>query len=762
MEQLSGGDLSFNNLNDLNAARSTLREFTVPAAVIVKHANPCGCALAAGIEQAYELALAADPVSAYGGVVALNRRVEKPLARRLATQFVEVLIAPGYSEGALEELRAKASLRILEDGERRGSTPGERDYRRVLGGMLVQDADAELDDRDGMKVVTVHAPSETGWGDLIFAWRVAKHLTSNAIVIAKDLQTVGIGGGQTSRVDAVRLAIEKAPRPRARPERGRTRLGRVLPVRGRSQPGPRRRRHGNHPAGRLEARLGSRRRSRAGRRDDGLHVPPPLSPLEDDPGGGGGALPPAYNPPVAREYPTVLDLVGRTPLVRLQRLSRGVEPTLLAKLEYMNPGGSVKDRIGLRMIEQAEREGKLRPGGTIVEPTSGNTGVGLAIAAALRGYRCVFVMPDKIAEEKRALLRAYGAEVVICPTAVEPESPESYYSVSDRLAEEIPGAYKPDQYSNPANPEAHYETTGPELWDQTDGEIDAIVFSVGTGGTISGTARYLRERKPDLLVVGADPEGSIYSSPEDVHPYLVEGIGEDFWPRTYDPSLVDEYVTVSDRDSFRTARRLAREEGMLVGGSGGTAVWAMLQVARRFGPDATIVTLIPDSGRGYLSKVYDDNWLLEHGFLERATTQPTIEEVLAFKQGGEVRLPELVLIESHENVGQAIELMQRYGISQIPVVRHAPAESLADIVGSIRERGLLERVFLNEGAMTEDVAGAMEPPLPAVEIRDTVDTVFADLSSGSPAVVVAREGRPAGVLTRADLLEYLAHERRNG
>jgi cystathionine beta-synthase len=465
---------------------------------------------------------------------------------------------------------------------------------------------------------------------------------------------------------------------------------------------------------------------------------------------------------VAREYPTVLDLVGRTPLVRLQRLSRGVEPTLLAKLEYMNPGGSVKDRIGLRMIEQAEREGKLRPGGTIVEPTSGNTGVGLAIAATLRGYRCVFVMPDKIAEEKRALLRAYGAEVVICPTAVEPESPESYYSVSDRLAEEIPGAYKPDQYSNPANPEAHYETTGPELWDQTDGEIDAIVFSVGTGGTISGTARYLRERKPDLLVVGADPEGSIYSSPKDVHPYLVEGIGEDFWPRTYDPSLVDEYVTVSDRDSFRTARRLAREEGMLVGGSGGTAVWAMLQVARRFGPDATIVTLIPDSGRGYLSKVYDDNWLLEHGFLERATTQPTIEEVLAFKQGGEVRLPELVLIESHEKIGQAIELMQRYGISQIPVVRHAPAESLADIVGSIRERGLLERVFLNEGAMTEDVAGAMEPPLPAVEIRDTVDTVFADLSSGSPAVVVAREGRPAGVLTRADLLEYLAHERRNG
>jgi cystathionine beta-synthase len=427
----------------------------------------------------------------------------------------------------------------------------------------------------------------------------------------------------------------------------------------------------------------------------------------------------------------------------------------------MSPGGSVKDRIGLRMIEAAEREGKLRPGGTIVEPTSGNTGVGLAIAAAVRGYRCVFVMPDKIAEEKRALLRGYGAEVVICPTAVPPESPESYYSVSNRLAEEIPGAYKPDQYSNPANPQAHYETTGPEIWEQTGGALDAIVFSVGTGGTISGTARYLRERKPDLLVVGADPEGSIFSQPDNVHPYLVEGIGEDFWPTTFDPSLVDEYVTVSDRDSFRTARRLAREEGLLVGGSGGTAVWAMLEVAKRFGPEATLVTLIPDSGRGYLSKVYDDNWLLEHGFLERGAPA-TIEEVLAFKRRQDPEVPELVTVQSHQRVGEAVDLMQRYGISQIPVLRHESADSLADLVGSIRERGLFERVFRSPDSLEEEVAAAMEPPLPAVEIGESVDTVFADLSAGNPAVVVASNGKPVGVLSRADLLEYLAHARAAG
>src|SRR5438045_5115820 len=336
---------------------------------------------------------------------------------------------------------------------------------------------------------------------------------------------------------------------------------------------------------------------------------------------------------MAREYPTLLDLVGATPIVRLDKLGRDVAPTLVAKREYLNAGGSVKDRIGLAMIEAGEREGKLKPGGTIVEPTSGNTGAGLAIAAAGRGYKTIFVMPDKMSQEKISMLRAYGADVVITPTAVEHDSPESYYSVSSRLAEEIPGGFKPDQYSNMANPEAHYELTGPEIWEQTGGEIDAIVISVGTGGTISGVGRYFKERKPEVLIVGADPEGSVYTAKEDrdVHPYLVEGIGKDTWPKTMDPSVVDEWVRVSDRDSFLTARRLAREEGLLVGGSGGTTVWAALQLARRYGQDATILTVIADSGRSSLSKFLDHNWMLEHGFAERPAPAPTAAELLRSK-----------------------------------------------------------------------------------------------------------------------------------
>ena len=460
---------------------------------------------------------------------------------------------------------------------------------------------------------------------------------------------------------------------------------------------------------------------------------------------------------MADEYPTLLDLIGSTPVVRLQTIGRELAPTLLAKLEYLNPGGSNKDRIALTMLEQAERDGTLRPGGTIVEPTSGNTGVGLALAAAIKGYKMIFVVPDKVAPEKIALLRAFGAEVVICPTAVEPDSPESYYLVSDRLAEEIPGGFKPDQYSNPGNPDAHYRTTGPEIWAQTGGKLDAVVISVGTGGSITGTARYLKEQKPDLLVVGADPEGSIYSGGP-VHPYLVEGIGKDTFPASFDPSVVDEYVTVSDRDSFLMTRRLAREEGILAGGSGGTSVHAMLEVAERFGPEATILTTIPDGGRGYLSKIFDDNWMLEHGFLVRHGAPDIVGDVLAFKHT-EDGVPDLIVCESHQRLGEAIELMQRYGISQLPVVRNAPAETLADVIGSLNERVLLERIFRSPDSLGEEVAVAMQPPLPAVDLRDPVDQVFADLRDQRQAVVVARDGHPEAVLTRSDLLEYLAHRR---
>jgi cystathionine beta-synthase len=460
------------------------------------------------------------------------------------------------------------------------------------------------------------------------------------------------------------------------------------------------------------------------------------------------------------QYPTILELVGSTPIVRLDKLSPRGGAQLLAKLEYLNPGGSVKDRIGLPMIEAAEREGRLRQGGTIVEPTSGNTGVGLAIAAAIKGYRCIFVMPDKMSQEKISLLRAYGAEVVITPTAVEHDSPESYYSVSDRLAEEIPGGFKPDQYSNMNNPDAHYRITGPEIWEQTSGgEIDAIVISVGTGGTISGVGRFFKERKPEVLIIGADPEGSVYTANDerDVHPYLVEGIGKDTWPKTMDPDVVDEWIRVGDRESFRWARRLAREEGILAGGSAGTTLHAGDIVARRLGQGKRVLMLVPDSGRNYLSKFYDDNWMLEHGFLERQAPVPRVEEVLLAKHGGE--LPDLITISSRQKVGEGIDTMQRYGISQLPVVRDGECESLADVIGSLQDRALLERVFVHPDVLHEDVATAMQPPLAAVDSSSTLDEVFSTLTGGTNAVVVAKDGKPVGVLTRSDLLEFLAHRR---
>jgi cystathionine beta-synthase len=461
---------------------------------------------------------------------------------------------------------------------------------------------------------------------------------------------------------------------------------------------------------------------------------------------------------MAREYPTILDLVGDTPIVRLDRISRDVPGRILAKLEFMNPGGSNKDRIGLAMIEAAERDGKLRPGGTIVEPTSGNTGVGLAIAAAQKGYRCIFVMPDKMSQEKISMLRGYGAEVVITPTAVDHDSPESYYSVSSRLAEEIAGGFKPDQYSNMANPEAHYLTTGPEIWEQTDeGDLEAIVVSVGTGGTISGLGRYFKERRPEVKIVGVDPEGSVYTAKgeNDLHPYFVEGIGKDTWPETMEASVVDEWVRVSDRDSFLTARALAREEGILAGGSAGSTVWGALDYARRLGdPEARILTILPDSGRSYMSKFYDDNWMIEHGFLERAAPAPTVRELLRAKQG---ETPAFVTISAHQKVSEAIAVMERYSISQLPVVRDGEVASLADVIGSLQDRALLDRVFKNADALHDDVASAMQGPLATVEADASVDEIVTALTGGTNAVVVTDRGSPVGVVTRSDLLDYLAH-----
>jgi cystathionine beta-synthase len=445
---------------------------------------------------------------------------------------------------------------------------------------------------------------------------------------------------------------------------------------------------------------------------------------------------------------SVIDLIGHTPMVRLDRIGRDLPCHFLAKLEYFNPGGSVKDRPAREMLDAAESEGLLGRGSTIVEPTSGNTGVALAMVAAQRGYHCIFTMPDKIAEEKRQLLRAYGAKVVICPTAVPPEHPDSYYSVANQITASTPGAFQPNQYHNPANPRAHEIATGPEIWEQTAGRITHFVAGVGTGGTISGVGRYLKSQNPAIEVIAADPQGSIYSGGGG-RPYLVEGIGEDFWPTTYDPSVVDRVVPVSDQDSFRTARRVTREEGILVGGSTGTAIWAALEVGRDLGPDDVVVVLIPDSGRGYLSKLYDDDWMTDHGFL-RARGE-TVEAVLASKGD---RLPPLVHVHPEETVRTAIAILEEYGVSQVPVVKAEPPLALAEVVGSVTDRLLLERSLHHPEVFDQPVESVMEAPLATIGQGETIAQV-ADRLQVSPAVLVLDGGHPIGILTRSDVLSFL-------
>lgn len=452
---------------------------------------------------------------------------------------------------------------------------------------------------------------------------------------------------------------------------------------------------------------------------------------------------------------SILELIGDTPLIRLNRVARGVKPTVLAKVEYLNPGGSVKDRIGIRMIEDAERRGLLEPGGTIVEPTSGNTGVGLAIAAAIKGYRMIFVMPDKMSAEKIALLKAYGADVVITPTAVPPDSPESYYRVADRLALETPGGFQPNQYYNQANPETHYHTTGPEIWQQTDGKVDTFVAGVGTGGTITGTGRYLKERNSEILIVGADPEGSLLSGGE-LRPYKIEGIGEDFWPGTFDPAIVDRWERIGDRESFRMARRITREEGILVGGSSGTAMVAALRVARDMDQNQVLVVLFPDSGKSYLSKVYSDQWMQDNGFLERLPASLRVGDLL---NGRHVHVPELVAVGPEETVGRAIDMLQEYGISQMPVAHWTNGHLTNDIVGSIQEKSLLARVFREPDRVESPVADLMDPPLETIDVREEIEAIIGPLLGEDTALIATRGEMPVGVITRADLLEYIAHAR---
>ncbi len=446
---------------------------------------------------------------------------------------------------------------------------------------------------------------------------------------------------------------------------------------------------------------------------------------------------------------SVLDLIGETPMVRLRQVTKGISCPVVAKVELTNPGGSAKDRPALTMIEAAEREGLLKPGGTIVEPTSGNTGVGLAIVAAQRGYNCIFVVTDKVAPEKVDLLRAYGAEVVVCPVAVPPEDPNSYYSTAERLVEETPNAFRPNQYANPANPQSHFETTGPEIWRQTEGRITHFVAGAGTGGTLSGVGRYLKQQNPGVQIVAADPEGSVYSGGSG-RPYLVEGVGEDFWPTTYDPGIVDRVIPISDQDSFLTARRVSREEGLLIGGSCGTAVAASLELANELTADDLVVVLLPDSGRGYLSRVFNDEWMAGYGFL--TSEGPTVADVLGAKDAD---VPRLVYLQPNDNVRHAVDLMHEHDVSQLPVAKGEMPLAAAEVMGSLDELRIMELAFGDNTVLDRSVEEVMSPKLPTIGIGQPVELAV-QLLDMAPALLVLDGGRPRTVVARADLLSFLS------
>ncbi len=453
---------------------------------------------------------------------------------------------------------------------------------------------------------------------------------------------------------------------------------------------------------------------------------------------------------------SIIDIVGNTPLVKLNHVTEGITATVLAKVEYLNPGGSIKDRIATKMIDAAEREGLLKPGGTIVEPTSGNTGVGLAMVAQQRGYKCIFVCPDKVGLDKRNVLRAYGADVVVTPTSVPPDHPDSYYSVSDRLAAETPGGYKPNQYENQNGPLSHYETTGPEIWADTEGKITHLIAGVGTGGTISGTGRYLKEVSdtggtgPSVRVIGADPEGSVYSGGSG-RPYLVEGVGEDIWPGAYDPSVPDEIIAVSDADAFAMTRRLAREEGLLVGGSCGMAVVAALQAARELGPDDVVVVILPDSGRGYLAKIFNDGWMRSYGFLADEH-EASVRDVISRKNGD---TPALVHAHPTDTVRDAISIMSEFGISQLVVLGAEPPVVMGEVVGAVNEKEVLDAVFRGDVVMSDPISKVTGEKMPLIGAGASV-RVAREAFADCDALLVTQDGKPLAVLTRPDLLTFLS------